>query len=112
MEESFTERTDCPLGQLLDAHQRASEVLMAEHNMIRLKHPPYSPDLALSGFYLFPAIKEILADIQMVDEEDVFYRFRELMNEILVRELRKVFDAWIKRLTVVTRGIEATYLEE
>jgi histone-lysine N-methyltransferase SETMAR len=28
----------------------ASEVLMTEHNMIRLKHPPYSPDLAPIDF--------------------------------------------------------------
>jgi hypothetical protein len=85
---------------------------MTEHHMIRLKHPPYSLDLAPSDFYLFPTIKERLTDIRMVDEEDLFCRFRELLNEIPVRELRKVFDTRIKRLTDVTRGMEATYLEE
>jgi hypothetical protein len=50
----------------------ASEAFMAEQNMIRLKHPLYPPDLALSDFYLFPTIKERLTDIQMVDEEDLF----------------------------------------
>jgi hypothetical protein len=44
----------------------ASEVFMAEHNMIRLKHPPYSPNRAPSDFYLLPTIKERLTDIQMV----------------------------------------------
>jgi hypothetical protein len=77
---------------------------MAEHDMTRLKHPPYSPDFALRDFYLFPTIKERLTDIQMVDEEDLFSRLRELLNEIRVRELRKAFDTWIKRLTGVTRG--------
>jgi hypothetical protein len=48
----------------------------------------------------------------MVDEEDLFYRLRELLNEIPVQQLRKVFDTWIKRLMAVTRGMEATYLEE
>jgi hypothetical protein len=70
----------------------------------RLKHPPYSPDLALSDFYLFPTIKEKPTNIQMVDEEDLFYRLRELLNELPVRELRKVFDTWLKRLTAVTQG--------
>jgi hypothetical protein len=51
----------------------ASEVFMVEHNMIQLKHPPYSPDLAPGDFYMFPTIKEQLTDIQMVNDEDVFY---------------------------------------
>jgi hypothetical protein len=85
---------------------------MAEHNMIRLKHPPYSPDLTPCDFYLLPTIKERLTDTQMVGETDLFYRLRELLNEIPVRELRKVFDTWIKRLTAVTRGMETTYLGE
>jgi hypothetical protein len=80
-----------------------SEVFMTEHHMIRLKHPPDSPELAPSDFYLFPTIKERLNDIQMIDEEDLFYRLRELLNEIPVRELRKVFDTWIKHLAAVTR---------
>jgi hypothetical protein len=90
----------------------ASEVFIAEHNIIWLKHPPYPPDLAPSDFYLFPTIKERLTDIQMADEEDLLCRLRELLNEIPVRELRKLFDPWIKRPTAVTRGMEATYLKK
>jgi hypothetical protein len=82
----------------------ASEVFTAEHHMIRLKHPSYSPDLAPSDFYLFSTIKERLTDIQMVGEEDVFDQLRELLNEIAVRELTKVFSTWIKRPTAVTRS--------
>jgi histone-lysine N-methyltransferase SETMAR len=89
-----------------------NQVFMAEHNMIRLKHPLDSPDLAPRDFYLFPTIKERLTDIQMVGEEDLFDPLRKLLNEIPVRELRKVFDTWIERLTAVTRGMEVTYLEE
>jgi hypothetical protein len=83
----------------------ASEVFMDEHKVIRFEHPPCSPDLVPSDFDMFPTIKERLTDIQMVNEEDLFYRLRELLNEMPVRELRKVFDTWIKRLTAVTRGI-------
>jgi hypothetical protein len=90
----------------------ASEVFMARHNIRRLNNPPCSPDLAPSDFYLFSTIQERRTDIQMVDEEDLFYQLLELLSEILVRELRKVFDTWIKRLMAVTRGMEATYLEE
>jgi hypothetical protein len=34
------------------------------------------------------------------------------LDEIPVRELKKVFDNWVKLLTAVTRGMEATYLEK
>jgi hypothetical protein len=85
---------------------------MVEHNMIRLKHSLSSPDLAPSGSYLFPTIKERPTDVHIIDEEDLFDRLRELLNEIPVRELRKGFDTWIKRLTVATLGMEATCREE
>jgi hypothetical protein len=41
---------------------------------------------------LFPIIKEKLKDIQMVDEEDLFYRFAEYLTSISCKELDKVFD--------------------
>jgi hypothetical protein len=72
--------------------------------MIWLKRPPYSPDLAPSDFYLFPTIKKRLTDIQMVDEEDLFYRLGKLLNEIPVRQLRKIFNTWIKLLRAATQG--------
>jgi hypothetical protein len=50
--------------------------------MIRLQHPPDSLDLLPSDFYLFPTIKEKLKDIQMADEEDLFYRVQEILNSI------------------------------
>jgi hypothetical protein len=46
----------------------ATEIYVTEHHMIRPKHLAYSPDLAPSDFSLFPAIKERLQDIQMIDE--------------------------------------------
>jgi hypothetical protein len=32
----------------------------------------------------------------MVDEEDLFYRLQEFLNDIPIRELGTVFTAWIK----------------
>jgi hypothetical protein len=43
---------------------------LADHNMVRLRHPPYSPDLAPNDFYLFPTVEEKLKEVEMVDEED------------------------------------------
>jgi transposase len=47
---------------------RATEDYMKQNNMMRPRHPPYSPDLAPSGFYLFPSVKEKLKNIRMVGE--------------------------------------------
>jgi hypothetical protein len=82
----------------------ASEAYLTEHSMIRLKHPPYSPDLAPSDFYLFPTVKEQLKDIEMIDEEDLFNRLKEILNEIPRKELDRVSGAWINRLMTVSGG--------
>jgi len=38
-----------------------------------LHHPPYSPDLAPSDFYLFPKLKEFMKGRNIADEENVIY---------------------------------------
>jgi hypothetical protein len=77
---------------------------LADDNRMRLQHPPHSPNLAPSDFYLFPTVKEKLKDSEMVDEEDLFYRLQELLNDIPIRELCKIFTAWIKRLVDMSKG--------
>jgi hypothetical protein len=52
----------------------ASEVYISEHNMIQIKHHPYSPDLARSDFYSVPTFKDKLKNIDTFDEEVLFYR--------------------------------------
>jgi hypothetical protein len=65
----------------------------ADHNMMRLQYPLYLPDLAPNDFYILPTVKEKLKNIEIVDEEGLFYRLQELLNDILFRESRKVFTA-------------------
>ena len=38
-----------------------------------LHHPPYSPDLAPSDFYLFPKLKEFMKGWKFTDNKDVIY---------------------------------------
>jgi hypothetical protein len=72
--------------------------------MMRLKHCPYSPDLAPSDFHVLPTVNEWLKDIDMVDEEDLFNRLKEILNEIPRREFDKAFEAWINRVMTVSGG--------
>jgi hypothetical protein len=81
-----------------------SEVYLAEYSMIPLKHLPSSPDLAPTDFSLSPTVKERLKDIEMVDEEDLFNRLKEILDEIPQKELNKVFGAWINRLMTASGG--------
>jgi hypothetical protein len=87
---------------------RTTEEYIRQHNMIRLQHPLYSLDLASSDFYLFPTIREKPKDIQMADEEDLFYRLQQFFNSISAKELDTVFGTWINRLMIVSRddGVE------
>jgi hypothetical protein len=55
-------------------------------------------------FSLFPTIKERLKNIQMVEEEDLFYRLQELLNGISCKELDQVVGTWINRLMIVSHG--------
>jgi hypothetical protein len=82
---------------------------LADHNMVRLQHPPYSPDVAPSHFYLFPTAKEKPKDIEMVNEEDLFSRLQELLNDIPIRELRKIVTALTKGLVDMSQGMDAIY---
>jgi hypothetical protein len=72
--------------------------------MIRVQRDPYSPNLAPNDFYLFPTIKEKLKDIQMVDEEHLFYQLQEILKSISRKELDEVFGTWINRLITASRG--------
>jgi hypothetical protein len=45
---------------------------LEEHNILPLRHPSYSSDLALSSFYLFPTVKEKFERIQLADEDQFF----------------------------------------
>jgi hypothetical protein len=49
-------------------------------------------------------VKERLTDIETVDEEDLFNRSKEILNEIPWKELDKVFGAWINWLMTVSGG--------
>ena len=65
--------------------------------MIRLKHPPYSPDLAPMDFAVFPYIKSFLRGQRF---DDLLELRQEVMNIILnmkTEQFEKIFDDWLKR---------------
>ena len=63
---------------------------------ILMDHPPYSPDLAPSDFWLFDYIKKHLSD--HASEESLMSEITDICKLIPKNELKKTFDKWVERM--------------
>ena len=61
-----------------------------------MEHPPYSPDLAPSDYWLFSYIKQRLHDHS--DEESLKSEIVEIVNSIPKSEWKKTFDKLLERM--------------
>ncbi len=59
-------------------------------------HPPYSPDLAPSDFWLFDHIKSHLGDHENVKSQKL--QITRIMRDIPKEEYRKTFEKWLQRM--------------
>ncbi|CAF3917223.1 unnamed protein product [Rotaria sp. Silwood1] len=77
-----------------------------------IKHPPYSPDLAPCGFWLFDFIKQNIPD--QSDSQSLHQAVSDFMNSLSKEEYRKTFDKRIQRmrLCVDNRGDYFEHLME
>ena len=71
------------------------------HGIIKAPHPPYSPDIAPSDFYLFGYIKALLAGRSFKSPQDLLDNVIEILSEIPKSTLLKVFNQWETRLQKV-----------
>jgi hypothetical protein len=77
------------------------------HRLVRVPHPPHSPDLAPSDFYLFGYLKGRLAKCHGTTKEDPSRIVTEILNSISEEELVRVFLDWMRRLEqVINTGSE------
>ena len=58
--------------------------------------PPYSPDLALANFFLFPTAKNNLADIPN-NGESAKIRWAQAISTITQDDFAKVMNKWMER---------------
>ena len=61
-----------------------------------IRHPPYSPDLAPSNFWLFDLIKRNLDD--HVDVESQKKQITKILRDIPKEEYKKTFNKWVERM--------------
>ena len=71
---------------------------MEENNLHCAPHPPYSPDLAPSDFYLFGALKSRIRDQVFVDRDEIKEWITDQIQMTSKDELMRVFTAWEERL--------------
>ena len=74
---------------------------MDVHHMKRAPHPPFSPDIAASEFYLFGNLKDRLAGLKFESLDELFECIYEILKKIPKETLINVFLEWEKRLKQV-----------
>jgi histone-lysine N-methyltransferase SETMAR len=72
---------------------------LASKQISMLEHPPYSPDLALCDFFLFPLIKKHLKGTHFDDVEDIQNNMMTALTAIPQYECQKCFKGSKKRAT-------------
>ena len=69
-----------------------------------LPHPPYSPDLAPSDFFLFGVVKKQLEGIRVDEVDGLVAAISSITQAIKKETLCSVFDEWKRRLKVVNES--------
>jgi histone-lysine N-methyltransferase SETMAR len=70
-----------------------------DHNSLkRASHPPYSPDLAPSDFYLFGYVKHQLQRHKFTEGAESVSTISEILNQIPTNTLVDVSDDWMRSL--------------
>jgi histone-lysine N-methyltransferase SETMAR len=71
---------------------RAILVYLESHQMKRAFHPPFSPDLAISDFYLFDKLEIALMWEKFGDECGILDDVMRLLDDISRDELEAIFE--------------------
>jgi hypothetical protein len=81
------------------AHTAQKCRTFCEENGLRLApHPPYSPGLAPSDFFLFGYIKERLKGMVFPSHEELLDAIGEVVTGLESETLTAVFEHWMERL--------------
>lgn len=69
---------------------------LEQQGLAVIRHPPYSPDLALCDFWLFDLIKRNLSDA--TDVKDLNRQITAILQNIPKEEYLKTFYKWLERM--------------
>jgi histone-lysine N-methyltransferase SETMAR len=77
--------------------KRAMDCLK-DWKMVRIEHPPYSPDLAPCDFFLFGYLKEKLKGMTFESERELVFEIERILKKIPAPMWKSVFANWMDRL--------------
>jgi hypothetical protein len=87
------------------AHTAQKYRTFCKENRLQLApHPPYSPDLAPSDFFLFGYVKERLKGMAFPSCEELLDAIGEVVTGIDSETLTTVFEHWMERLEWVSKN--------
>ncbi|GFW70968.1 truncated putative DD34D transposase [Trichonephila clavipes] len=67
---------------------------LTKHGTIQVAHPPYSPDMSPSDFFLFSKINNTLKGHRFQDIETIKQNLTQQLQAITKSEFRKGFEDW------------------
>ena len=76
---------------------RVVKQTMSELGIESLQHPPYSPDLAICDFFLFPTAKNYLRGKKYESREELGAAITKVLHMVSRDGLQHVFGAWVER---------------
>jgi hypothetical protein len=87
-----------PDGEYRSRNSKKSLQCVADKKFKRILHPPYSPDLESSPFYLFSTVKQRLQICEGQSFKELQKNVDEMLSSIGLDELEAIRQGWIKRL--------------
>jgi histone-lysine N-methyltransferase SETMAR len=81
------------------AHRRTLCVteFLASKEIIVLEHPPFTPDLARSDFFLFPNIRKVLKGRHFDDTDEIRSNTTAALKAIPQKQFQICFQGWTSR---------------
>jgi histone-lysine N-methyltransferase SETMAR len=82
----------------------------AKHHLLRMPHPPDSPDISPCDCWLFGLLKRIFKDREFSSSEQVEEAITPVWNDLSFEDVPSVFQNWVSRLAcVIETGEEYLY---
>ncbi|MCG8044068.1 MAG: hypothetical protein JAY66_00005 [Candidatus Thiodiazotropha taylori] len=76
-----------------------------------LPHPPYSPDLAICDFFLFPNVKDQLRGVKYETRDELGAAITVALREVSRDGLRHAFGTWMNRCQKCIK-VKGSYVEK
>jgi hypothetical protein len=79
----------------------------AQRSIERAPHPPSSPDISPSDFWLFGILKHNMKDREFQNQQEILNAIAEIWDDLTFEDVQRGFQEWTERLTwVIGNNVE------